>query len=388
MLYIHKSIQCTTIASPELDIPDALFCSLQLSDNDECLLAVIYRPPNSPVDADSTLSDALRFALHNARSNVLILGDFNIPSLFTSSSNCHSFRESIMELMSCTPLYNHVHHPTRYRSAQTPSTLDLVLTNEELMIETINFSSPLGLSDHVVLSFEYTYFHKLENHTPTVQKIIDHDLLRSLFIANRWEFYDSWTAEANWENFYGQLCFLIGVASTLKTRITKHSLQKPIRSRTRKWMCRRDAAWFKYLENPTELHWSYYTLLRNRCVCFIRDDKQCFQRDLVRKFVKDPKALYKHVNQLRKVQVGIPPLTTCTGSVSLPKDCANIFRDQFASVVSTPDNQHETTPISSNIHIITQVDFTLLWCLGQYYYDQQSHKLNSQTSDEEVVLTN
>ena len=44
--------------------------------------------------------------------------------------------------------------PTRVRHGQEPSVLDLVLTNEEGMIENIEYGNPLGKSDHLVLTFE------------------------------------------------------------------------------------------------------------------------------------------------------------------------------------------------------------------------------------------
>ena len=39
------------------------------------------------------------------------------------------------------------------RHGQEPSVLDLVLTNEEGMIENIDYGNPLGKSDHLVLTF-------------------------------------------------------------------------------------------------------------------------------------------------------------------------------------------------------------------------------------------
>ena len=44
--------------------------------------------------------------------------------------------------------------PTRFRQNQTSSTLEYVFTEEENLIEAINYDVPLGKSDHVVLTWE------------------------------------------------------------------------------------------------------------------------------------------------------------------------------------------------------------------------------------------
>ena len=54
-------------------------------------------------------------------------------------------------------LYQHVNFPTRYREGCRPSQLDLVFSTEELMVDNLVASSPLGKSDHIVLSWDFIY---------------------------------------------------------------------------------------------------------------------------------------------------------------------------------------------------------------------------------------
>ena len=51
-------------------------------------------------------------------------------------------------------LVQHVNFNTRHRVNNNPSRLDLIFTNEEEMIENISSKAPIGLSDHVRISFE------------------------------------------------------------------------------------------------------------------------------------------------------------------------------------------------------------------------------------------
>jgi hypothetical protein len=50
-----------------------------------------------------------------------------------------------------------VKQPTRYRNENTPSLLDLALTNEKGMTEFIDHCSPLGNSDHEILEFRFVH---------------------------------------------------------------------------------------------------------------------------------------------------------------------------------------------------------------------------------------
>ena len=52
-------------------------------------------------------------------------------------------------------LYQHVTLQIRCRGTYQPSTIDLVLTNEEQQIGNLNHLSPSGKSDHCILSFEF-----------------------------------------------------------------------------------------------------------------------------------------------------------------------------------------------------------------------------------------
>ena len=101
-------------------------------------------------------------------SHLVIAGDFNYPdinwdtveSVKHSEHTSQKFIDAVMDLF----LHQHVTQPTRYRHEQNPSTLDIVLTSEENMINHINYLPGLGLSDHVCIFFELNvYIAKLNN---------------------------------------------------------------------------------------------------------------------------------------------------------------------------------------------------------------------------------
>ena len=47
--------------------------------------------------------------------------------------------------------YQHIQQNTRFIQGDTPSMLDLLVTNDEEMIQNLMYDSPIGKSDHVVI---------------------------------------------------------------------------------------------------------------------------------------------------------------------------------------------------------------------------------------------
>ena len=53
-----------------------------------------------------------------------------------------------------------VDQPTRARGTQTPHILDLIISNED-KASSIDYLSPIGMSDHSVLMFNYKWRHEI-----------------------------------------------------------------------------------------------------------------------------------------------------------------------------------------------------------------------------------
>jgi len=61
-------------------------------------------------------------------------------------------------------LIQHINTPTRVKGTDTPHVLDLVIT-DEYFIQNLIFESPLGKSDHSVITFDYNLIPGLNNNT-------------------------------------------------------------------------------------------------------------------------------------------------------------------------------------------------------------------------------
>ena len=108
------------------------------------------------------MTRAIKYVVDLKPTHILIMGDFNFREIDwnnkeTSVGEDHLatiFLESVRD----TYLYQHVKEPTRYRSDNIPSLLDLIFTNEEHMVSDLNYLPGLGSSDHLQINFVFNCF--------------------------------------------------------------------------------------------------------------------------------------------------------------------------------------------------------------------------------------
>ena len=355
-IYHHQNLQCEVVTTSSLSLTDALVCKLQLSGRDICLLVVIYRPPSSNQENDENLIFLLKAATSMSYSHYLIMGDFNLPSVQYSSVNAPPFKSQLLDHISLAPLYNHVTQPTRYCGSDKPSVLDLVLTNEELMVESIIYDPPLGNSDHIVLVFDYhCYTDVHEQVQAAYRSATDYILLQSIAEREDWKITALNSCQDAWISLKERINELVSQSSHILPARPAMRANPWIRSRTRKWITRKHEVWKLYACEPSEQTWLDYKDLRNHCTALIRADKSKWQFSMVQKFKNDRKLLYKSVNNVRKVKHGIPSLLSEDGLTGSPKETADALIKQFNSVttlcsdVTYVSNQSRTVGLS---HIV------------------------------------
>ena len=112
-------------------------------------------PPNN-----TALCELLRsLSSGGTYTHVCIMGDMNLPqinwSLYSTATGERSVETEFLNALEDSFLFQHVSEPTRQRGTNTPSLLYLIISNEADMVSDIEYQSPLGKSDHSLLSFTY-----------------------------------------------------------------------------------------------------------------------------------------------------------------------------------------------------------------------------------------
>jgi len=160
ILYIKNNIRAGVNEKfTNEEFAESIWCNVELNEQ-RLLVGLCYRSPTSTDINDEKLRSVIEKAILRATTyHLLIMGDFNYPQIDYASENVAA---KPTDQPTLKHLYQHVRDATRIRQNRTPTTLDYVFTEEENLIELINYEAPLGTSDHVVLAW------KLLLATPTI----------------------------------------------------------------------------------------------------------------------------------------------------------------------------------------------------------------------------
>ena len=111
----------------------------------------MYRSPSSD-KYKSTLALCNLLSSIHGYSHVLICGDFNYPNINWSTLSCNTtYSQMFLDTIHDHCLFQHITEPTHYRPITVANTLDLIFTNEDGMINSVEYLPGIGSSDHVCL---------------------------------------------------------------------------------------------------------------------------------------------------------------------------------------------------------------------------------------------
>ena len=153
---------------------EGLFIELKLKNKDRAIIALIYRSESEGEIMSQKLLELIEEITTKGYSHIVLLGDFNYRTINwdTMSSSASGIQHKIdMKFVNCIQdnyLVQHVDEPTRWRGADQPSLIDLVITNEEDMISNLEYHAPLGRSDHAVLTMQVNCY--IERNMATITR--------------------------------------------------------------------------------------------------------------------------------------------------------------------------------------------------------------------------
>lgn len=128
---------------------------------------IVYRSPNSSLENDEQLLHLLN-EFSQPGAGFLIIGDFNLPDIDWDLTFCFGSEMKIenrfLKFLQDNLLIQHINEPTRYRQNQIPHVLDLLITDKEI-IDDIRYLSPLGNSDHSMISFRICVQQSIQKNT-------------------------------------------------------------------------------------------------------------------------------------------------------------------------------------------------------------------------------
>ena len=154
IMYTESSM-CVNEVNINSDFNECLAIQIKLQRNKYVYIYAVYRSPNSDENNNTKLNEMIESIAETNRSDFVIIGDLNYPDINweTGMARLSSTSQAFADTTRDNFLYQKVTQPTRQRSQDRPSLLDLILVSEEELVEDIQYESPLGLSDHSMLTF-------------------------------------------------------------------------------------------------------------------------------------------------------------------------------------------------------------------------------------------
>ena len=362
VILTHSSIGDSVLQIEcEIKFEEACILKINLRGTNSLLFGCFYRSPTSSEESDENnlnLNKLIKsLATNNKYTHKCFVGDFNLKDInwntWTTNHNEQSKEFRFIEMIRDCYLYQHVLEPTRCRGSDDPSTLDLILTNEQLQISDLQYHAPIGSSDHTVITFKYRcFFDYVQPSTRYAYDKVDYEKIRE-YLGNGKEWLldvpDNKSAEDLWNLFKNGILeirdrFVPQKLTGLPSWKKKWDIPiKPELREAIKLKSRLHRRWIHSLDQHNhQTNRRNYNKARNKVKAMLRHAKTNFERSIGEKSKSNPKIFWAHVRSKMNTKSTVAPLLADTKDKTSmkfqDKEKANILQKQFVSVFTQEPN--------------------------------------------------
>ncbi|MEW8548554.1 MAG: reverse transcriptase family protein [Candidatus Thiodiazotropha sp.] len=381
LLYVHNCFQtldCNEIN--DIGFQESVWRIVNLNQENKLLVGVVYRSPSSnQINDDKLLQTFQKVVNIKGITHILIMGDFNMPDIKWNSmyvqGNSDTLYSRFFDLTQDLFLYQHTMEHTRFRIDQEPSLLDLLFTNDEMMISDIKYEQPIGKSDHVVLKFDFHCGELLgTEHTSSFSKPMwhkaDFNSLDIFFNSVDWSRdLQDLDVESSWTKF--KTVIEEGVTKFVPYKDTntdnKRDKQPWFRKKVKDAVRLKSVLFKKYRRTKRYVDKLEYIKQRNITNEVIWKAKRDYESDIMKSIKTHPKRFYSYVRDKQKVKVKVTSLDKGNGNFTKnDSECCQVLSDFFSSVFTKegdtelPDFQSRTEFVKNDIVITEEKVFKKL----------------------------
>ncbi len=346
IMYTAKKLNASPADCVNVDFEESCWIEIGLQGKDKLLVGCVYRSPNSePSNTSKLLTSLKEVSKLKEYSHLLICGDFNFPDINwiddLAPDNVNSYGFQFRECLRDCFLTQHVTDYTHRRGDQRPSTIDLILTNEENMIEDLSIEAPLGKSHHATLVFGFMCYTR--NNRPNIPRPVyskgDYPGFRAKLSGFDWENdFVGKSCEECWQLFAARM--EDGVRQFVPKSTVMHGKSgRPLWLYTKalEKVKKKREAYKRYINTQEEQDYVAYARIRNQVRWECRKAKRQFERELAKETKSNPKAFYSYTNGKLKTKSGIANLETANGKATTNKEKAEALNEFFVSVFTMED---------------------------------------------------
>ena len=265
---------------------------------------------------------------------------------------------SAMKFYNCLQnnyLKQHVSEPTRVRGKDEPSLLDLIITEDSQtqVSSSIDIGSPLGLSDHAVLTWKYLL--SIEEKTPNT---VSEKPRKYNFYKGDYARFRTLCSNTDWGELLNDSMNIDEMVDTFDDIIQKYKDEAiPLMAhkdgkKKQPWLNRasfknirkKHHAWKRFQRTKTHTSYLKYVKERDKAARTLRKAKRNFEKKLARESKTNPKAFYKYCNFKSKKRSNLIRLYTDNTKKSLATselENANILNNYFGSVYTDEKDSPE-----------------------------------------------
>ena len=358
---------------------------------------LVYRPPSSCFDSRELLTCTL--ALHDLLINIaepncenVLLGDFNLPDMnwIIPEAKLDGVHDLLLNCFSSLGLTQFVSQPTRFCNSGRGNILDIILSDNHLLVDIVEHHPPLGTSDHSMIEFRMfspdggpTQSHPCDAPDHITLPVYDwnagnYDAINAAIDDTDWNllFGYSFDSDSLWSGFKTIIWAIID-AFVPKKSVNHFDKYK---TRTypkfiRRLLSRKKAIWrqLKLQFNPV-LHDKYKQIAKECCDAILKFDIDRENRMLQ---TNNLGVFYKFVNNKLRNRSGIAPLKDANGNLLMNDDeKANLLNSYFHSAFTIDNGTLPNFPSRFNNDIHTSPHLLLFpRFLNQLYLTFKSHLL-------------
>ncbi|XP_066292857.1 uncharacterized protein [Branchiostoma lanceolatum] len=215
-------------------------------------------------------------------------------------------------------LYQHVFKPTRYRVGESPNILDLVLTNEDGMVEKIEYLPGIGLSDHIRIQFETKLYTDRRDSLKPRLNLYRGDYANMVADLSGTD-WDSRLENRSFDEAYSVFKDILQASIDLHIPNTRKKACKKnlyTTSEVKRLSKKKRASWDRYTASRDVVDYARYAAIRNDIRRLTRRLRYEFESNLVQDIKQNPKSFWKYVNSRLKTRTTIGDLKRTDGTMT------------------------------------------------------------------------
>lgn len=343
-VYVRNSLLSSIVQIYGAGTIEHLWIQVRLHRRDSLLIGCFYRSPSS--DGFQSMSDfrlILSQASRLSHSHFLVVGDFNFPQIdwlgeFSTAPTGHP-SHALIEVMHDFFLHQHVLDPTRYIHGQNANILDLIFTDEEGLVSSLQYLPGLGQSDHLLLKFRLNCYTIRSENRSTKPDFNRADFERLNMMMNRidWSSLDGLSMEESYHFFMNHLNSSMDVCIP-QARIRNNRKNIYMTSAALNLKQRKNALARTYYSTRDVIDHARLKTAQNELRALTRKLQRDFELNLARNIKTRPKAFWNYANSRLNTRSKMADLRKVDGDLETDSvEKAKILNCFFSSVFTVED---------------------------------------------------